>query len=437
MPEPEHLDELDFHRLLLGELDRWEQVRSDVHLLDCKHCSDAFFAYDEEGALAYLVRRDGLEGGQHWRKVMKQRKALPGPAVPVDMIAAVAAVEELERHEPRRWQFIAANRRSLQTPDSIMYLLEASRDQWQDEPELAEYLIHATLSALRRAELEPGLRAALLARAHAYAGNVHRIFGRHRKAWEAFEVSRHWIEQGDLGVGVEAELAWFEGGLLRDGRRLEEAVERLEFAVACPDLTGGEEGRQEATVTLGITYGEAGRFDEAIETLESVLAGHSKSDFPPRLYLNAVQSLAVRYVHVGRLEEARAMLHDIRDVAQQLGQRMILLRVTWFEAELCHAEGNRVGAATRYREVQEAFMEKGIPYDAALASLSLAELHLEHDDTAAAAELAEELIPIFESKGIHRESLAAGRILIEALRKEEATVEDVRRVAETMRAVRA
>lgn len=431
-----HLSDADFRRLLEGELDRNERKNAQMHLVACDRCTAAFLEYDEEAACSYLIKHEGFEFIRRWRGISKQDAGLPVATVPLDLETIVRVQEELERHDPRQWQLLTRNRRLFQSPEAVFYLLQTARDQWNDDPKEAEQRLQAALGALKRDEIDPRLRSALFAKVYAYFGNIQRIFGRHLETWAAIDEARVWADQSDLGAGFAAEFAWFEGGLLRDGRRLAEAIDRLEFALESVALDGGEEARQEVTVTLGITYGEAGRLDDAIRTLEGVLSRHSKADLRPEVYLAAMQSLALRYVHVGRVGEARAMLHDIRDVAEELGQEMNLLRVTWFEAEVCHAEGNRLGAAMRYREVQEGFMAKGIPYDAALATLSLAELHLEHDDTAAAAELAEELVPIFESKGIHREATAAGLILAESLRREQATVEQVRQVAETVRSGR-
>lgn len=431
-----HLEDTDFNRLLHESLPTEERVQMHLHLVGCESCGSRFLAFDEEAAVVYLGQRHGLDVVRRWRKAMAEPVGLPAFAVPVELASALAAGEELEQYDPCRWPMLTGNLPKYQQPSLVLFMLESAREQWHDDPEEAELRVRAALSALNKSDSARALRAPLLAKAHSYDGNLHRIFGRHALAWRSLEQAREWVVQCESEDGIEAEIAWHEGALLRDACRYPEAIEKLEYAVGCSKLSGGEEVQDEALVTLGITYGEAGRLDDSIRSLESVLARRAKWEFRPELYLATVQSLALRYVHVGQPEKARAMLHDIRTVAEDLGQHMNLLRVTWLEAEICHEEGNRVGAATRYREVQEGFLAKGIPYDAALASLSLAELHLEHDDTVAAAELAEELIPIFQTKGIHREATAAGLILVESLRREKATVDQVRQVAETVRASR-
>ena len=112
------------------------------------------------------------------------------------------------------------------------------------------------------------------------------------------------------------------------------------------------------------------------------------------------------------------------------------LRVEWLEAEVYKLQSRRLWAAPRFRKVQAGFMTAGSPLDAALAGLSLAEMYLELEDSAAAADLADELIPIFQSRGIHREATAAGLIVLEALRRETATLGQIQDLVERLRRLR-
>jgi len=73
-------------------------------------------------------------------------------------------------------------------------------------------------------------------------------------------------------------------------------------------------------------------------------------------------------------------------------------------------------------------MDRGLPYDAALASLDLAVLYLEEGRTREVKDLAREMAEIFKAQGIAREALAALTLFVEAAQKETATVELVRRV---------
>jgi hypothetical protein len=67
-------------------------------------------------------------------------------------------------------------------------------------------------------------------------------------------------------------------------------------------------------------------------------------------------------------------------------------------------------------------------FDVALALLEEAVLLLEERRAAEVKVLARELEKVFESKGVHREALAALRLFQEAAEREEATAELARRV---------
>jgi hypothetical protein len=67
-------------------------------------------------------------------------------------------------------------------------------------------------------------------------------------------------------------------------------------------------------------------------------------------------------------------------------------------------------------------------YDIALALLEEAALLLDESRTAEVKVLSQELAGVFESKGVHREALAALRLFQEAVEHETATADLARRV---------
>jgi hypothetical protein len=67
-------------------------------------------------------------------------------------------------------------------------------------------------------------------------------------------------------------------------------------------------------------------------------------------------------------------------------------------------------------------------YDAALALLEGAALLLDSGGAAEVKVLTRELAVVFESKGVHREALAALRLFQETVEREKATAELARRV---------
>jgi hypothetical protein len=78
--------------------------------------------------------------------------------------------------------------------------------------------------------------------------------------------------------------------------------------------------------------------------------------------------------------------------------------------------------------VREAFVTEGIGYDAALVSLELAILLAEEGRAAELRDLADEMLPIFQTQDVHREALAALTLFRQAAAREEASPDLVRRI---------
>ena len=131
----------------------------------------------------------------------------------------------------------------------------------------------------------------------------------------------------------------------------------------------------------------------------------------------------------GVLELPRLDRERFRAVAERLGHELHLLRVDWLEGLINTAEGNREVAEAFFRDVQTGFAQAGSPFNAALVSLDWAALLLQHGDTAAAGELACEMLPIFEALEIEREVLMSLRLLTESLQRQAASVADVKDAA--------
>jgi hypothetical protein len=85
--------------------------------------------------------------------------------------------------------------------------------------------------------------------------------------------------------------------------------------------------------------------------------------------------------------------------------------------------GEREQARRELERVRREFCKRRNAYDAALVSLDLAILHLSAGHAAKVAALAEEMVWVFSSKGIHREALAALRLFVQSAQAGLATEE--------------
>jgi hypothetical protein len=75
----------------------------------------------------------------------------------------------------------------------------------------------------------------------------------------------------------------------------------------------------------------------------------------------------------------------------------------------------------------------GIGYDVALVSLDLAALYLDSGRTDEVRELAAESVPLFASRGVHRELMMAWSLFREAAERDAVTLGLVKEVASRIR----
>jgi hypothetical protein len=118
----------------------------------------------------------------------------------------------------------------------------------------------------------------------------------------------------------------------------------------------------------------------------------------------------------------------VRELAEQLGNKLDIVRVGWLAARVDSGEGRREAAIVGLEQVRREFMDRPIPYDSAGSSLELSILYLEEGRTREVKALAREMGAIFKSQGIAREALASLSVFFEAAQRETATVELAKRV---------
>ncbi len=82
---------------------------------------------------------------------------------------------------------------------------------------------------------------------------------------------------------------------------------------------------------------------------------------------------------------------------------------------------------------RDGFLAEGIPFDTALVSLELAHLYAEQGRTEDLKRISAEMLPIFSSRSIHREALAALAFFRQAVEAEKATADLVANVAAYLR----
>lgn len=257
----------------------------------------------------------------------------------------------------------------------------------------------------------------------AHGANVLRVSGELRAADAAFETSKQlWQSGSDPSEVLDpGRLFDLEASLRRDQRRLPEALSLLDMAAKmsrCPEL---------ALIKKGLTLEKMGEYAEAIKVLSlAVPLVHGKSE--PRLENILRFNLAVNYCHVGRFKEASDLVAQVRNLAIDMGDEIAVIRMIWLEGRVAAGLQRSREARIFLKEARQEFSARGMSYDVVLALLEEAALLLDEGLPSEVRFLAKELAAIFESKGVHREALAALRLFQEAAEREKATVELARRV---------
>lgn len=284
--------------------------------------------------------------------------------------------------------------------------------------------------AVRIAELAPGTQAwrwRLQGHAGAALTNAYRVCSdlpaarkaraRARKLWDDGE-------PGDPGLLNEAVLPWVEAALYRDDRELPEALKKVDEALA---LDNGElRGK------ILLTKASVHHFlDEPEASIQAVLEAAPLLDAErePRLAWCVSYDLVVNLIDVGRPEDARLELPQVRRLAERLGGERDLERVVWLESKVAAGLGDFVSARSGFEQVRRTFQKPELSYDFALVSVDLSLVLLEQGETRTVRAIADEMLVIFRTQQVHQEALKAIRIFCEAAGREAATVGLAQRVS--------
>jgi tetratricopeptide (TPR) repeat protein len=289
------------------------------------------------------------------------------------------------------------------------------------------------LSDLLDRDRHPGaLIEDLRARAWAHLGNARRVGSDLRGAAAAFAAAATHLARGTGDPLERALLLDLEASLLRDQRRFREAQTLLRRAVGIFLHEGEKHRAGRSLVNLSTVHEHAAAPEQAIEPLHRAL-GLIDGEAEPRLLLCAVHNLITNLVGCGRCREARALAGRARPLYRATPDAWTRNRRLWVLGRIAFGLGRPRSAETLFRAARDGFIAEGVPYDTALVSLDLALLFAGQGRTRELRRLAEEMMPIFASRQIHREALAALTFLKSAVEAEQASEELVRRVAAYLR----
>ncbi|HEV7509912.1 MAG TPA: hypothetical protein VGS07_33880 [Thermoanaerobaculia bacterium] len=274
--------------------------------------------------------------------------------------------------------------------------------------------------------------ADLRARAWAYIGNSRRMRFDFAAAEEAFLTAHARLKEGTKDSLERAILLDLRASLRRAQRRFDDALRLLGRAVAI-FLEAGERHRAgRSLVKMSTVHHHAGDPAAGIPLLHQAL-DLIDPEREPRLLLCARHNLIDYNAEIGRFVEAQKLYREARPLYRSFNEPWVQNRRSWVRGKIARGLGQIKQAETRFLATRDGFVKEGIPYDTALVSLELALLYAEQGRTEELKRLAADMVPIFTSRHIHREALAALTFLQQAVEAEHASLDLVVRVANFLR----
>ena len=307
-------------------------------------------------------------------------------------------------------------------------LCEESVAATADHPAEALALAMLAVRAAERVDGGDAWRCRVQGYCFAFQGNARRVLGDLAAADADFATSRRLWQAGAgcdpalLGLLDGVRLLDLEASLRRAQRRISEALGLIERAL-------GASRSAHATARLLLkkakTFEEIGDYDAALAVLRQagpLIDGERQ----PRLLLVHRFNLVDNLCHVGQAEEAEPILADLRPLTESLGNRLDLVRLRWLEGRIAAGQGRSEEARALLHRVRNDLAAEKIPYDTALVTLELAGVYAAEGRSAEVKALARLSAPDFVAQGVHREAQAALAIFRQAAEQERVSAEMAR-----------
>lgn len=337
---------------------------------------------------------------------------------------------ELMQHPAEKREFLLRNVPRFHTWGVFELLLQRSWEMTITSPAYSEEL--ARLAILVSECLNPEiygleLMEDLRARAWAYIGNSQRVRSDLQGAEQSFEVAYFHLKRGTRELLERAIFLDLKASLSRARRRFDEALKLLRRAISIFIQEGELHRAGRALVKLSTVYNYAGRTEECVPVLYNALDLIDREQ-EPRLLLAAWHNLSFVLAELGRFLEAQAIYRKARPFYRDFPDAWTQSRRKWLKGKILQGLGQNTQAEVLLLAARDGFIGEDIPYDTALISLELAVLYAGQGRTAELRRLAREMVPVFASRNIHREALAALAFLKQAVETEQASLTLVERV---------
>ncbi len=358
-----------------------------------------------------IFERVFAEAVRHERSLAEERRE------------AAALGAEIVAQPASRRRLLVRNSRRFQTWSVCQCLIDRSHKLGFSDPQEGLDLAEVATEIADRLDTKhygPTQVRDMKAAAWSQYANALRVVSDLRKAEEAFGIAEHFLAGGSGDLLALARLFDLKASLRRAQRQFEDSVALLESAIGLYRKLC--DPRREGAALIKLAYVKA-RQEDFAQAIALVQQGIELLDpvADRRLLTMARANLIDHLTDAGRYLEAQAMLSRARRAQLKDGDRLPLLRLRWVEGKIAAGLGQVDAAERAFVEARQGFIDHAVGYDAALVSLELAELYARQGRTAEMKRLAIEMLPIFRSRDVHREAIAALLVLRQAIEAEAAT----------------
>jgi tetratricopeptide (TPR) repeat protein len=262
-------------------------------------------------------------------------------------------------------------------------------------------------------------RHELLALTWACAANAHRNADHLEEARAAMHEAGHYLQEGHpLLLGLMPNILSFRASIEFWERRYEDSLATIDSALSHNPVNSVRPRLLVQRSNLLTTV-----FDRALEGLaaldEAVPIIDQRSE--PRLWLAAVVQQLLVLTQLGRMEEAEALLPQVRGLAGASPADRIQLR--WIEARLAYGQGRQDRAEMLYHEITRGFLQHNLAFSAAVVTLELCHFLMEQGRLEEVATLAASTLEEFHRQKVHPEFVSALALVEQAVLGQNLTLE--------------
>jgi len=330
-----------------------------------------------------------------------------GAQLPVDATAK-ALLAELDAQPKPRQELLARNSRRYLSANLARLLAERSYElRFQDPRSMLHAARLGASIAERLTTVNPEEEAQLAdVRALCFSQlcNALRIPGDLGSAEQALDAAYRALRQGTGNLFLRASIFERLGSLRKWQCQYEAAIHAYEEAVEIyrdhgrrHELASALVGQAIATVSAGDPEGALSLLFEAIPKIEG--------ERDPRLTLAACHNVVSAQIDAGQIEDASLKWIELRFLYEQIGDPLMRLREKWLEGRLLIAQGVIKAGIRLLEKTREAYRERGLPYDAAVIALEIAQGHLRLGRVDRVRDLVAETLPMFRDLDVDKNVL--------------------------------